>query len=466
MPYGFKNKQTPLDRPSWRSYQAGLKKAAATKRLIKSIFKFTAVLPLIFSVTYGIIVGLGGSACHHATKKDNASSNVKIDTLHSHKKLIDKRQVQALLDGKTFLNLKDKSFDFDYNGHKFKAETSIDIPLQHFILKKINPSTSRYIGIVAMDPSTGKILSMAGYDKTNPTNNPCLDSKFPAASIFKIITAAAAIEKCDFKSNSKLAYNGNKYTLYKSQLKDLSNKYTNRITFRDSFAQSVNPVFGKIGALYLGKTTLEKYATAFGFNQSIDFEIPLPPSLVSLSDEPYQWAEIASGFNRETTISPLHGALLASSILNRGKLIEPTIIDQIIDEKGQIIYRSHLTTINQAITPEASKVINNLMGSTISSGTGKKAFKGYKRDRILSKLNIGGKTGSIYNKDHDARYDWFVGFANEKEGSEKIAISVVVAHEKYIGTRATLYARIAIKQYFCNYFAKNEAKIDKIDEVS
>ena len=95
------------------------------------------------------------------------------------------------------------------------------------------------------------------------------------------------------------------------------------------------------------------------------------------------------------------------------------------------------------------------METTISSGTCKKTFRGFKNDRILSMLNIGGKSGSIYNASHDARYDWFVGFAEEKEGSAKIVISAVVTHEKYIGTRASQYARMAIKQYFSSYFANN-----------
>ena len=128
-----------------------------------------------------------------------------------------------------------------------------------------------------------------------------------------------------------------------------------------------------------------------------------------------------------------------------------TVVDQIIDEKGEIIYRNRLVTINQAITPRASKVLNQLMAATIRSGTCRKAFRGYRRDKILSKLNIGGKTGSIDNKSHDARYDWFVGFAEQKDGPQKIAVSVIVAHEKYIGLRASYYARIAIKKYFLNY---------------
>jgi membrane carboxypeptidase/penicillin-binding protein len=117
--------------------------------------------------------------------------------------------------------------------------------------------------------------------------------------------------------------------------------------------------------------------------------------------------------------------------------------------------------MSQAIDANASQTLNLLMENTIKSGTGRKAFRRYRRDKILSKLTIGGKTGSIDNKVHDARYDWFVGFAEEKKGEKKIAVSVIVAHEKYIGLRATYYARIAMKKYFKDVFTKNQNPSDK-----
>ena len=325
----------------------------------------------------------------------------------------------------------------------------------------ISASPGGACGIVAMDARTGRVLSMVGYDKTDGTNNPCIDNRYPAASIFKIITAAAAIETYGLDPNSTFTYNGRKYTLYKSQLKDRKNRYTHKITLRDSFAQSVNPVFGKIGARKLGKSNLEKYAEAFGFNRSIGFEIPVTPSVVVLSDEPYHLAEIASGFNRKTTLSPLHGALLAASVLNQGMLISPTIVEKVSDEHGHILYRGHMKTINQAISPQASQVVGALMQATVRSGTSRKAFRGYRKDRVLSRLVIGGKTGSISNKTKDARFDWFVGFAEEKDGPEKLAISIVVAHEKYIGIRASQYARMAIRHYFHNHYLKQVATSNK-----
>jgi len=453
MPQRLKTDTTTSKRPNWREYQASLKWSATKKRFFKGILKYSVLALLLFVVVYGITSGLGGKSFSHLT----TDSISPFSENHS----FDKKKVQTLLNHVSFVNLKDKSFDFVSNGHKFKVETSLNIGLQNYLLSKLNTSTARYIGIVAMDPATGKILSMVSFNKTDPSNNPCLDNRFPAASIFKIVTASAAIEKYGFSSNHVFTYNGMKHTLYKSQLKERKNRYTNRVTFKDAFAQSVNPVFGKIGSLYLGKDTLEKYAKAFGFNRNIDFEIIVDPSCVALSDEPYQWAEIACGFNNKTKMSPIHGAMMASAIINQGQLLEPTIVDRIVNEKGRIIYNGKLVPMSQAMAPNASQTLNRLMATTIKSGTGRKAFRRYRKDKILSRLNIGGKTGSIDNKTHDARYDWFVGFAEEKKGEKKIALSVIVAHEKYIGLRATYYARIAMKKYFKDAFAKNQNLSDK-----
>ena len=439
--------QARQERYSWREYQVLSNQSVSRGGFFKRILTVGGVAILLTGLFYQTTGGDTDSL--KLAAKSNSPSPIR------------KSDVKKLLAGKQVVNLENKSFNVAFQGQTYRVDTSLDISLQQFLQKKLKRSTSRYIGIVAMDPTTGRILSMIGYDKSDTLNNPCADNRFPAASIFKIVTAAAVVEQRGLNPSSEMTYNGNKYTLYRSQLKDRRHRYTRRISLRDSFAQSVNPVFGKIGARDLGKTILEKYATAFGFNREIAFELPLTPSVFSISDEPYRWAEIASGFNRETTLSPIHGALLAATVMNQGKLIEPTVIEKITDKKGRAVYHSDLVTVNQAITPEASDVIYQLMRATIRSGTSKKAFRGYRRDRVLSKLNIGGKTGSINNKKQDARFDWFVGFAEEKDGPEKLVISVVVAHEKYIGIRASRYARIAIKHYFRDYFLKQVAASDK-----
>ena len=309
-----------------------------------------------------------------------------------------------------------------------------------------------------MDPADGRILAMVGYDKTDPLNNPCVDSSFPAASIFKIVTAAAAIEKCRLDPDSKMHFNGRKHTLYKSQLKEIVNKYTQTISFKEAFAKSVNPVFGKIGALCLDKDVFDSYAKAIGFYRIIDFEIFLPPSLIVLSSEPYHLAEIACGFTQKTRISPVHGALIAATILNQGKLIAPAIVDRITDEHKDTLYRNRPAIIGQAFTPKTAKALQELMKATVQSGTVRGTFRKYRKDKIISKLEIGAKTGTINNQTNDLKYDWFVGYASEMSGGAKIILSVLVAHEKYIGTRAVQYAIMAFKKYFKSQSGKMDER--------
>jgi len=102
----------------------------------------------------------------------------------------------------------------------------------------------------------------------------------------------------------------------------------------------------------------------------------------------------------------------------------------------------------------------DMMQTTIKSGTGRKAFRGRKKDPVLARLTIGGKTGSIYNRQRDTRFDWFVGFAADRQSSASIAVAVVVGHGKYIGTRAGHYARLAMKKYFDSYFSKSGKAVE------
>ena len=465
------------EKQNWREFQNDLKKKAARKKLIRSTIRILCVVPVFIIVCYTLSLGLQSSEEKKSAEKSVAAVETPSKPVEKpaisrapeakkpsfiasflSKDAFSKQDIRRLLRENDLTNITKKSFLLETGSKKLHVNTSIDMDLQNFLLsqvehaKKAGRGRPRYLAMVALDPETGKVLSMASYDHKNPSNNTCLSSDYPAASIFKIITAAAAIETCGLSPVSYLNFTGSRYTLYKRQLEDTSGRYSNTISFRDSFAQSVNPVFGKIGSQYVGKEGLAKYASAFGFNHPITFEAPLPVSPINLIDDPYKLAEIASGFNRDTHLSPLHAALLSGTIVNNGQFIEPTIVEQIVDETGKVIYSGKLRPVHQAIKPETSSVVKELMATTITDGTSRKSFQGFENDPVLAHLNIGGKTGSIYNNGHDVRFDWFVGFAEDKNGQQKLAVSVLVGHEKYIGTKASYYARMTMKHYFGNQF--------------
>jgi membrane carboxypeptidase/penicillin-binding protein len=307
---------------SWRAYQAKLKKAekiaVASKRLISHL-KFTPIILITIALIYSLtFVSFGFDSVHKQDSQEIIGAGTA-DRQSETSVLFRKDHIHRFLDSSKLSNLKANSFQTAYDGKQLSVRTSLDISLHNYLTKKLDRKNSSKIGIVIMNPTDGRILAMVGFDKFDTQKNPCVDSTYPAASIFKIVTAAAAIEKANLKADSMLHFNGRNHTLYKSQLTEKVTKYTNHISLKDAFARSVNPVFGKLGALYLGRQVLESYTMAYGFNRIINFEIFMPPSLTVFSDESYQLAEIACGFNKKTQITPIHGALIASTIVNQVK---------------------------------------------------------------------------------------------------------------------------------------------------
>ncbi|MFZ3046753.1 MAG: penicillin-binding transpeptidase domain-containing protein [Desulfatirhabdiaceae bacterium] len=444
-------------RQDWKEYQVRLRRIADSRRRFRRLYRYSAIAILIMGIVGYLCIDRRVESVSEIMEQTRSVRTGTPTVSHpSAVTTLNKKQIQVLLEEKPIINLKTRQIKVDQNGQSFRLTTSLIPSLQQFALSKLNTTTSRHIGIVIMSPSTGRILTMVGFDKINPSGNPCVEAVFPAASIFKIITAAAAIEKCDMTAGSSISFTGGKHTLYKSQLKEASGRYARKMTLRDSFAQSVNPVFGKIGARYLGKSAIEDTAESFGFNQAFDFDMPVSPSEIVVLDEPFQLAEVASGYNRTTLISPLHAAMIASAVLNDGKMIEPSIIDQVVDESGRIVYEYASEILSRPLSARSSQIMEELMSETIGSGTGRKAFRGYTKDSVLSRLDLGGKTGTIDNHSHDVRYDWFVGYGSDKHAEETIVASVVVAHEKYIGVRAGQYARMLIREYFNQYFVARQ----------
>ncbi len=439
--------------PSWKAYQESLRRQYFPSRRTR----LDRGRPwLVVGLLILALAGIGWVFTAGVNTETDAAVRASIPAQKTAKgpELIEKTDVHILLGKTRLINLEANPIKVDFDGRPYQVSTSLDLGLQQYLLKRMDRVNSRYIGIVAMAPDTGRILAMAGFNKIDPDRDPCQMAEYPAASLFKIVTAAAAVEEKGYTAGSRFKFNGYKHTLYKRQLTDKTNRYTNSISLRDSFAQSVNPVFGKIGALVLDRKTLEAYGEAFAFNRQVDFELHWPTSQLAVKDESYNRAEIASGFNRQTTLSPLHAAVIVSAVVNGGKPVEPTLVDRITNDDGNCVYRTEPQFLTAAVSPETADVLNQLMIATVSAGTAKKTFRGQSRSKVLSRLKLGGKTGSIYNRAHDARFDWFVGFATEIKGPEKMVVAVMVAHEDYIGTRAGQYARMAIEHYFKDYFSK------------
>jgi len=339
-------------------------------------------------------------------------------------------------------------------GRSFLIETTLDIPLQEYLDSRISKAGAPMVSLVALDPMTGKVKALASWDRLPGQTNYALTPAFPAASIFKMVTAAAAMEKGGLTPSSRIPFHGGSHTLYRGQLKMPEPNAPRKPTLTESFARSFNPVFGKLANRPVGPLILEQFAYRFGFNQAIRFELPVEPSQVSIPrDDVFGLAAIGSGFNRETTLSPLHGALMAAAVVNGGVMMEPTIVERVMvyqeSQPGANVYQSEPRVLRRSLSPQTAARMRRLMGATVTKGTGRRSFRRSSRDRVLRNLFLGGKTGSINDPSQRYRIDWFVGYGWDKNDGQALSLGVVVAHDlQRRGISSRDLARDALKFYF------------------
>lgn len=324
---------------------------------------------------------------------------------------------------------------------------SLDSSLQKLgnrLMKRYKPL---YGAIIAMHPNSGRVLSIVSFkhDSVSDLGNISFRSIFPAASIYKTITAAAAIEEAGFDAQSMVKHVGRNHTLYKYQLEKEPGQF-NEITLGRAYALSINPVFAKVGIYSLGKDKLEHFSQKFGFNTMIPFELEIEMSQMGSGDSLFELAELASGFNQKTTISPFHGALMASAISENGKMPHPFVVDS-VTRKDSCVYKAQSRVWKTPIKGHTAGELREMMQGVSSYGTARKSFKYIRQSARFNNIQYGGKTGSV-DKDGIGRVDWFVGFARDPaDPTQRIAVSVVTAHGAYW----TVHSSFIAAEYFRHF---------------
>ncbi|KMQ52039.1 Cell division protein FtsI [Peptidoglycan synthetase] [Chitinispirillum alkaliphilum] len=330
---------------------------------------------------------------------------------------------------------------------------SIDTTLQNLAVRLMNRYKPRYGSVVVLDPVTGRVLALHSYTnkgEKNRGNKLFTSSIFPAASVFKAITAAAVIEDGNLTPQSNIPHVGRNHTLYRNQLNETLHNYT-EITLRSAFARSINPAFGRIALFNTEQGALTEFGNRFGFNQQVPFELPVEISQMLDVDTGFGLAELASGFNRTTTISPIHGALIAAAISEDGRMPKPTIVDSIHSAfRDTILYKAEPQTWLTSINPTTASYLRDLMISVPVSGTARRTFRTIRQSPRFNEFEYGGKTGNITHREI-GRTDWFVGFTRHPSNiDQRIAVSVVCAHGPYWTVHSSFIAAEIMRIYMRN----------------
>ena len=328
-------------------------------------------------------------------------------------------------------------------------ETSIHPELQRYASNLLDRSLTYAAVVVVLKPETGQVLAMAQTKRENPKEKLCVRAVFPAASLFKIVAAAAAIEARGLSPQTELTFRGGKYTLYKSQLREQDRgRYTRRTTLKEAFSDSINPVFGKLGIYELGRETMEDYAHRFLFDRLIPFDLTVDVSHFDVPLDDFALAEIASGFNKRTLISPLHAALITATVANKGKTMEPWLVKTVRDNSGHILYQAEPTILANPIKGGTASDLQDLMSGTVTGGTVRRAFRPLQRKKMFKEFDFGAKSGTINDPTDQYKFDWLTAYALPGNRNGGIIVTVLAVHGEKLGIRAKDMVRCIVDEYF------------------
>jgi len=328
-----------------------------------------------------------------------------------------------------------------------RVHYNLDPELQAAVQAELDKYRPDYGVVVAMDAETGRVLAMADVRRDGaPAGTLPLKATYPAASVFKTVTAAAAIDLGKADASTVVPYNGKTTTLYrKNVLEHRDNKWTRHDSLAKSFAQSANVAFARLGIFTVGGDRLLDYATRFGFNHPLDSDLPLETSTIEMDPaDPWSVAEAASGWTRGTNMSPLHGAALAAVVANGGMMPAPRLVDAITDPYGIILFESEPGEPRRVIAPSSAAEMRELMRATVAGGTAGDTFRGFARD--FGHVEVGGKTGSLTGSNPEGRYDWFIGYASD--GERTIAFATLCINKNFWYVKSSHLARRLVESYF------------------
>lgn len=341
-------------------------------------------------------------------------------------------------------------FSFMVDGVVKKAQVQYTLhePSQALMQKLMGQYQPDYGAFVAMDAKSGRILSLVSYSKSQrDSENLTLRASFPSASIFKVVTASAAIDLNKANPETVVPFNGALHTLYKRNVASTKEtRWTTRMTLRDAFARSVNTFFSKLGLFYVGPQNLAVYAERFLFNHPIQSDIPVQQGKAKISaEDPWGVAAAASGFTKENTMSPVHGALIAAAIANDGVMMEPFVVDSLHDEAGEIFYRGEPRSASIVMEPQSADGLRELFRQTVKSGTSRKSFRQTVRRSAFDDIEFGGKTGSLMGENPNGKCDWFVGYARYRD--QRIAVAALTVNEKKWKVKSSMLANLFFQRY-------------------
>ena len=253
-------------------------------------------------------------------------------------------------------------------------------------LEKIDANRSTYESEKAYADARAKAINSA---MQSQWRNKCIDSTYEPGSTFKPITLAAALEEGKV-SKSSTFYCGGYTTVpgWSDRIWCSNHSGHGQQTLIEAVGHSCNPAFIKMG-LSIGTETYYKYLKSFGLMDKTGIDM-IGEVKGLFVDEDYFNSQVVSlasySFGQTFNVTPIELIRAQAACINGGYLYEPYIVDQVLDEDGNVLSQHDTTPVRQVISEETSAIVREALEYVVSSGSGKNGqVAGYR---------IGGKTGT------------------------------------------------------------------------
>ncbi len=337
-------------------------------------------------------------------------------------------------------------------------------------------STGKAGAVVALDPSTGKILALASYpsydpnqlavlngtqlnnndkallnDKNQPLLNRATSATYPPGSTFKIVTSSTLFSQGKYAPSSVVDA-PTSLTLPQSSTKLINNNGeacgtlgNGKATIDTAFTESCNTAFANIG-MQLGSAALKGEAEKYGFNNA-NLTIPAPVVSSNFPLEPaLSFTAMSAIGQKDDTVTPLQEAMLSATIANGGKLMRPYLVQQVQAADLSIIDSASPTVLNQPISASVAGQIKTMMLHVVSQPDG----TANAISNAIPGVQIAGKTGTAQNGVNnsglnDAVFTCFAG-----SGNRSMAVGVIIQGGGYGAAAAAPIAVSVLKAYLEN----------------
>ncbi len=359
-----------------------------------------------------------------------------LDSFQSFQISADSISSASIIDNKMVANLNDGS----------RINYTLDPELQHKVAGYLAERKVPYAVFLALDPKSGKILGMVSHSSIDPEwKKNAFSQIYPMASLFKIITASAALEQKKVLPETMIPFSG-RLASVNPRYWEPRGRRSPEMSLTDAMGKSVNPVFGRLASHVVGKEQLILEANRFGFNQPL---FPGTSIMTSTAISPQNDAELklmGAGLGREVKISPLHAAAMIAAVANRGVMMTPLLAEQVHSGTGEVLFSALPLELRRLMSEETSVKLARTLSTTVKKGTSRRAFHDRRGRALIANLNIVAKTGSINGKNPDGQYTWFAAYAPMED--PQIALVALVINQGKWNIKASNVGEKAMEAFF------------------